>query len=53
MGKHVVQTITDVMWYLDPFWMKFEGRGITAPTDMKPFMGYRDLKSQKKKIPEV
>ena len=52
LGKHVVSSLTEALWFLDPFWDRFKSRGI-VPKPLIPMTGYRDLKNQKKKIPKV
>jgi hypothetical protein len=52
-GKHVVNSLTDFMWYMDPFWGTLEQRSIRTPDDIKHLTGHRHLKEQKKKIPQV
>ena len=53
LGKTVVNTLTNVLWYLDPYLERLQARGISLPDQLKPFAGYRNLKSQHKKIPPV
>lgn len=53
LGTHVVSTLTEALWFLDPFWERLKSRGINVPKPLSPMTGYRDLKSQKKKIPQV
>ena len=49
----MVSTITNCLWYLDPFLERLEARSITVPKLFKGLTGYRELKKQKKKIPQV
>jgi hypothetical protein len=49
----VVSTLTEGLWYLDPFLDRFKSRGIHIPDPLKPLTGYRDWKAQKKKTPQV
>lgn len=54
VGKHVVTTLADALWYLDPHREKIEKRSIVLiPKMFKPMMGCRNLKQQHKKTPEV
>ncbi|XP_061174307.1 uncharacterized protein LOC133183363 [Saccostrea echinata] len=53
VGNHVVSTLTQTFWYLDPHHEKFQKRGLQLPKLFKDLSGYRDLKVQHKKIPQV
>ena len=49
----VLNTVTNVMWYLDPFRRKFTERRCHIPALFSPYVGYRDFKMQKKKEPVI
>ena len=53
LGQTIVSTITHNLWYLDPFIDRLESRSIAVPKLFKGLTGYRQLKKQKKKIPQV
>ena len=49
LGNHVVSTLTDNIWFLDPHVEKFLKRGIKFPEMFREMFGCRDLKAQHKK----
>lgn len=53
IGEHVVTTLTEVFWYLDPFHERMMERGNPVPSALCGFQGYADWKAQKKKKPVV
>ncbi|CAG2217413.1 unnamed protein product [Mytilus edulis] len=53
VGKRVVSTLTDTLWYIDPFHDKLLGRGIHIPKIFSDLKGYYDWRSQKKKTPVI
>lgn len=52
-GKLVIETITNTMWYLDPFWERLNSRSVSVPDCLRPLTGYREFRKQKKKLPKV
>ena len=53
VGVHVVQTLTSLFWYLDPFHERFNSRAVQLPDMFKDLKGYRQFKKQHKKVPQV
>ncbi|XP_052799298.1 uncharacterized protein LOC128230910 [Mya arenaria] len=52
VGMLIINTLTDVCWFLDPFIERFEKRCINIPKVWK-FHGFRDWRSQHKKPPQI
>lgn len=53
IGKDVVSTITNTMWFLDPFIEKLKDRTVNIPAMFSQLTKYRNLKKQHKKAPQV
>ena len=53
IGCQVVRTLTDLFWYLEPFHERLNSRAVKLPDLFKDLKGYRNLKKQHKKIPQV
>ncbi|VDI23115.1 Hypothetical predicted protein [Mytilus galloprovincialis] len=53
VGKRVVSTLTDTLWYIDPFHDKLLSRGIHIPKIFSDLKGYYNWRSQKKKTPVI
>ena len=45
-GQHIAKTITNVMWYLDPFMDRMSSWSVTVPDFLHPLTGYRQLKKK-------
>ena len=52
-GTHFVRVSTETLWYIDPQLNKLRDRSIRLPDLLANLHGYRDLKRQHKKIPEL
>lgn len=53
IGRDVVNTITNTMWFLDPFIDKLKDRSVNIPAMFKELTGYRNIKKQHQKAPQV
>lgn len=53
MGSNLITTLSDVLWYMDPFHRKFSERSLQVPKFFQKFSGYRDWKKQHKMEPRV
>lgn len=53
IGRDVVNTLTNTMWYLDPHLDKLKDRSISIPAMFRQLTGFRDFKKQHKKVPQV
>jgi hypothetical protein len=49
VGKSVVQTLTNALWYIDPHVQKLFSRGIQLPALFAEFQGFNDWKAKKQK----
>lgn len=43
LGTHIVSTLTEALWLLDPFWERLNPREINVPKPFTPKTGYQDL----------
>ena len=53
LGKEVVSTISQALWFIDPHRQKFESRGIYFPAPFDALKGFNDPKKNKKAIPSM
>lgn len=51
IGKNIISTITDSLWYLDTQHAKLKNRGIQLPQLFQRFQGYNDCEKNHKKPP--
>jgi len=53
IGQMVPATITEALWFIDPYMERLANRSIKLPDCFASIGGLRDLKKQHKKIPHV
>ena len=53
IGKRILTTVTEALWYLDPQWELLSSRSIKMPDLFQELRGFNDWHAQKKKKPKV